>query len=276
MRTMAVTPIRAAILIAAMLAGGSGVALAKDATSSSPKEKASTPDFEWREPLAAGKTLAIKGVSGSITASLASGTETQVTARKRARHGDPDGVRIEVARSDDGITICAVYPSPKGENSCESGDGWHSDTDQLDVDVDFVVTVPAGVKFTALNVNGDVEARGLKSPVELRTVNGSATLETNGYGEASTVNGGIRAVLGSDRWPGTLEFKTVNGSIDLTLPKTVSARVNGSTMVGPIESDFPVTVQGEFGPRTLRGTIGSGASRLTCENINGSIRLRAK
>jgi len=43
---------------------------------------------------------------------------------------------------------------------------------------------------------------------------------------------------------------------------------------GDIESDYPLTVTGKFGPRRLRGTIGAGGRSLSLSTVNGEIRLR--
>src|SRR5882672_10526372 len=95
-------------------------------------------DFNWHGRLAAGKRLEVKGVNGDVRAVLASGAEAVVNARKHSRRSDPDEVEIKVVESDDGITICAVYPTPRRareENSCEPGDRWHSNTDNNDVKI---------------------------------------------------------------------------------------------------------------------------------------------
>jgi len=52
----------------------------------------------------------VKGVNGDVRAVLATGGEAVVNARKHSRRSDPDEVEIKVVESDDGITICAVYP----------------------------------------------------------------------------------------------------------------------------------------------------------------------
>ena len=100
---------------------GSLVLLAAAMLSATP---AAAQDFHWTGTLAPGKRLEIKGVSGDIRATLASGTQIEVTARKTGRRSDPDEVRIEVVPFEDGVTICAVYPTgrhARRENSCESG-----------------------------------------------------------------------------------------------------------------------------------------------------------
>lgn len=234
-------------------------------------------DFNWRGRIATGKRLEIKGVNGDVRAVLASGAEAVVNAAKHSRRSDPDEVEIKVVESDAGITICAVYPTPpraRRENSCEPGDQWHSNTENNDVTVDFEVQVPAGVEFHGKTVNGEMSAEGLKADARASTVNGSVRVTTTGLAEASTVNGSVYVEMGRADWADELDFSTVNGKITLVLPAKLDTEVRASTVNGEMESDFPMTVSGRFGPRRWRGTIGAGGRSLSLSTVNGEIRLR--
>jgi len=238
---------------------------------------ASAQDFHWSGRLAAGKRLEIKGVNGSIRTMAATGNEIDVSARKTARRSDPDEVKIEVVPSDEGVTICAVYPTPsraRRDNTCEPGDGWHSSTDNNDVTVDFTIKLPAGIVFSGETVNGEIDAEGVGADADVSTVNGSINVEATGHVEARTVNGSIRASMGRADWSSEAEFSTVNGGITLTLPDNLSAEVTAQTVNGDLETDFPLTVTGKFGPRHMRGTIGNGGRYLKLSTVNGSIHLR--
>ncbi len=231
-------------------------------------------EFHWNGKLAAGKTIEIKGVNGDINAVAGSG-DVEVTAVKHARRSDPDEVKIEVVPSDEGVTICAVYPSyGDRDNTCEAGEHGHMNTHDNDVQVNFTVHVPPGVRFAGHTVNGEVEAANLGGDVEANTVNGSIRVSTTGIAEASTVNGSITASMGRSTWTDALEFHTVNGGITLDLPAGISTEVRASTVNGDIETDFPLMVTGRLGPRRVNGTIGNGGRRLALETVNGSIRLR--
>jgi DUF4097 and DUF4098 domain-containing protein YvlB len=234
-------------------------------------------DFNWHGRLAAGKRLEVKGVNGDVRAVLASGAEAVVNARKHSRRSDPEDVKIEVVESEDGITICAVYPTPpraRRENTCEAGDHWSSSTDNNDVTVDFEVQVPAGIEFNGRTVNGQMSAEGLKGDVRASSVNGSVRVSTTGLAEASTVNGSVYAEMGRANWTNDLEFSTVNGGITLVLPGKLDTDVRASTVNGDIESDYPLMISGKFGPRRLRGTIGAGGRGLNLSTVNGEIRLK--
>ena len=238
-------------------------------------------DFSWKGRVAAGKTLEIKNVNGDIDVSLASGNEIQVTAVKQARRSDPDEVEIQVIEHEDGVTVCAVYPTPRRarrENTCEPGEGYHSHTEDNDVNVHFTVHVPARVLLDARTVNGDVDAQGLQGDVVATTVNGGITITTTGMAEATTVNGSIRASLGRADFRDA-QFTTVNGSITLELPASLAAEVRAETLNGDIETDFPLSVSGRFSSRRLVGTIGSGTTSgrtLSLKTVNGSLRLRKR
>jgi hypothetical protein len=238
---------------------------------------AAAQDFNWHGRLAAGKRLEVKGVNGDVRAVLASGAEAVVNARKHSRRSDPDEVEIRVVESEDGITICAVYPTPRRareENNCEPGDRWHSNTENNDVVVDFEVQVPAGVEFNGKTVNGEMSAEGLKGDAHVSTVNGSVRVTTTGLAEASTVNGSVYAEMGRANWIDDLEFSTVNGGITLILPGKLDTEVRASTVNGEIETDWPLMVSGRFSNRRIRGTIGAGGRALNLSTVNGEIRLK--
>ena len=238
---------------------------------------AAAQDFTWHGRLATGKRIEVKGVNGDVRAVATSGAEVQVTAAKHARRSDPDEVKIEVVESDDGVTICAVYPTParaRRENVCEAGEHWSSSTENNDVVVDFEVKVPAGVEFTGRTVNGEMSAEGLKADVDASTVNGSVRVTTTGLAQARTVNGSVYVEMGRANWDDALDFSTVNGGITLILPEKLDTEVRASTVNGEIESDYPLTISGRFGPRRLRGTIGAGGRSLNLSTVNGEIRLR--
>ncbi|HWA40247.1 MAG TPA: DUF4097 family beta strand repeat-containing protein [Gemmatimonadales bacterium] len=239
---------------------------------------AQSPDFSWHGTLAAGKTIEIRGVSGRIDASPASGNTVEVSAVKRERrHGDAEDVKVEVVEGSNGVTICAVYPTPRrarDENHCGSGRDYQMNTQDNDVEVNFTVKVPRGVRLEATTVNGDIRATDLAGDAELHTVNGGIDVTTSGLVEAETVNGDIDARIGRADWNGRLEFSTVNGGITLTAPASLATDVEASTVNGSVDSDFPITIQGRMERRHLRGTIGSGGRSLELTTVNGGIELR--
>jgi hypothetical protein len=231
--------------------------------------------FEWTGRLAPGQTIEIKGVNGAIEASAASGDQVRVTATKRGRRSNPADVRIDVVEHAGGVTICAVYPTPRGRepNECVPGSGGRMSSQNNDVNVRFEVQVPRGVAFAGRTVNGNVHGTALPGDAEARTVNGNVRVTADGIVRATTVNGSIDVGMGRADWTGDLELETVNGGIRLTLTGDVHAHVSAATVNGSISTDYPLTVQGSFGPRRLRGTIGDGGRNLELSTVNGSISI---
>ena len=232
--------------------------------------------WSWRKALAAGKAIEIKGINGDVTATAASGNQVEVVARKSAERSDPDDVRIEVVEHEDGVTICAIYPHRSGDrpNECLPGARGRSSNHNNDVEVDFEVRVPRGVRFTGRTVNGGVRASGLTADAKASTVNGSVRVTTTGLAEASTVNGSITVAMGRTNWTDNLSFKTVNGQITVEMPGNLNADVSASTVNGSLSSDWPMTVRGRWGPKRMNGKIGSGGRELDLETVNGDIELR--
>jgi DUF4097 and DUF4098 domain-containing protein YvlB len=235
---------------------------------------AQDPEFRWTGNLAAGKTLEVRGINGNVSAAATSGRGASVTALKRSRRSDISSVEIRVEEHADGVIICAVYPAQRDNEGCSERRHRNGrDNDNNDVSVNFTVQVPAGVKFVGRTVNGNVEANGLGADASISTVNGNVEVSTSGMAEATTVNGNVNVTVGRADWAGSAEFHTVNGDVTVALPGSASTEVTASTVNGDISTDFPLTVQGRFGPRRLSGTIGRGGRTLSLKTVNGSIAI---
>jgi len=235
--------------------------------------------WAWHGNVAAGKTVEIRNINGSVTADAASGSEVEVTALKRAgRRGDPKDVRIVTEENADGVTICVVYPNQSVADGCAQRGRHRGDDDEdnrNDTEVEFTVHVPRGVEFSGNTVNGDVLARGMTSRTSAHSVNGSVEIETSaGEAEGESVNGTVRATV-SGQGTSPLRFSSVNGAVDLTLPRGLDADLDASTVNGSITSDFEITIQGGMSMRRsrLHGRIGQGGRPLRISTVNGSIRL---
>lgn len=230
-------------------------------------------DFEWQGSVDRGDAVTILGVNGSITARAAPGSEVRVEARKEG-DDDPEGVRIEVIEDARGILVCAVYPSRGGRNPnrCGRGDNYRMRVNNYDVQVHFTVEVPDGVDLEARSVNGAIAARGIAGDVEARTTNGDITVEGSGEASARTTNGDIEAVLSSQPTE-DLSFRTVNGGIRVVLPDGAEADVDIRTVNGAIDTDFPLTIRGRWGPKAASGEIGGGGPDIELRTVNGGIAL---
>ena len=237
-------------------------------------------DVLWEGPIAAGKTLDLRGLNGPIHAERATGTTATVRAIRTSRKSDPALVKIERWEEGGSVYFCALYPGEEAgsPNPCDTRKGkekWKGhDDDRDDIVVEWEVKVPAGVRLVARTVNGGLELVDLAGPVEATTVNGSIRLGTGDLAEATTVNGTIRARLGAGHLSRPLTFRTVNGSIVLELADGLGAEVLAEALNGEFDTDFPLTISGRSSHNRLHGTINGGGALLSMSTVNGSLTLR--
>lgn len=163
--------------------------------------------FHWTGKLPPGQVIEVKGVNGGIQALPTDGEIVEVIANKTGQFSDPAQVQVKVVEHERGVTVCAVYPSV-AETECQPGPV-AANLNGSDVKVEFLVRVPAGVRFIGRTVNGVVEASRLDADAEGHSVNGDIRLSTSRGAQAETVNGSIRATLGN--MPDSAKFATVNG-----------------------------------------------------------------
>jgi hypothetical protein len=233
-------------------------------------------NFHWQGSLNAGQTLELINTNGEINASGASGGGARVEGVGSRSDGD-DGLFIEVVEYSDGVTICAVYARDKAPGRChrggvssESGDWWHGHRAKINFDAQ----VPRGVRLNAMTTNGRVHCLNLQSVVQAATTNGDVEVSTSEWASAKTTNGGVRVSMGKANWSGELELLSTNGAVEVTLPASAEFQVHAGTTNGSIDTDFPVTVQGKFGPKSLSGTVGAGGRELRVATTNGGIELK--
>jgi DUF4097 and DUF4098 domain-containing protein YvlB len=188
----------------------------------------------WTAPLAAGQTIEIKNVNGSIRAEPAQGDDVEIIA---LQNGD---AQVSILQHEGGLLV------RNGAN----------------VPVDFLVRVPKHVRLIARTINGAVDAKQLDSPTEAHTVNGDIHLSTTGSATAETTNGSIEAALGEIA--DGANFRTVNGHISLHLP-CGPATVRAHTVHGHIASAIPRPRHSTRAPQVRVSTI-NGPIELNQDN----------
>jgi DUF4097 and DUF4098 domain-containing protein YvlB len=197
-----------------------------------------TNTWRWDGRVDAGRWMHVVNINGSVDFSPSTDNMVHVVAEKRSNGREMDDIHFEVVQSNGNVTICAIW----NDNArCEDG-GMdqirHNDHNENHSSVKFTVKVPRSVKVGAHSVNGNVDAR-------------------------------MSTLQGDD----DMEFKTVNGSVAIYVPARFDANFRFDTVHGGIDSDFPLTITGRFGPRHASGTIGNGGRDLRASSVNGSIEL---
>jgi hypothetical protein len=264
-------------------------------SSVAPAQARNTDDFSWSGRVPAGGSLRIRNLAGSINVERSSSGQVEVTGRKEYRRGDPADVRFEVVPQGNDVTICAIW----FEGNCvdgqeKSGPRRDDDNRNNDVSVIFTVRLPAGVRLDASGVSADINIKGVTAGVSANSVSGDVVIDdvsgdiklnsvsgdvkvtgaSTGSIKANSVSGDV--ILTVDQLTGSdaLEFNTVSGNVDITLPANLDATVTMSTVSGELKSDFPMTMQGEQRSRNVEARIGAGGRSLKFHSVSGDVILR--
>ena len=260
---------------------GGALLLATTALPALAQERQSGDTFSWSGRIPTGRWIHVQNLNGSITVGAASGNNVEVTATKHWRRGDPAVVHFfteKGGQGDEDVTICAVWGD---QTSCNDRGNRRRDRrmrDNNDVNVEFKVLVPKGVKVGVGTVNGGVSVDDASSEVEASTVNGEVNVATSGGPvNASTVNGNVRARMGRVDSNADMDFNTVNGSVIVEFTGDFGGDIELSTVNGSLNTNFEMTVSGRLDPKHLRAHIGKpGGPTIKVSTVNGSVELRKR
>jgi hypothetical protein len=248
-----------------------------DATGPDGNEPGRTERFDWSGQIAPGQTVEIRNIGGDVRASRSADGMVRVVARKRGERDDPSTVRIDVVETEQGVTLCAIYPDVSGRepNECLPGLDGQQSTWANDVQVTFDVEVPAGCDFVAGTIAGSIEATGLDGDVVAGSLYGDIDISTSGLAEGNTFYGDVTASIGKAVLDRDLLFVALNGNVTVRVPTSTNAEIWGSTGSGSISTDFPLSITRLGSSRQLRGTLGSGGRALRLTTLDGNIALRS-
>ena len=253
------------------------VALCAVATEASAQTQRNADSFTWSGRIAAGNTVRIHNLAGAINVERSGSGQVEVTGLKTYRRGDPADVRFEVVPQGGDVTICAIwYEGRCTDDGPKSGPRRDDNDRDNDVSVTFTVKLPAGVKLEASGVSSDVSVTGATAGVSANSVSGDVKVSgaSTGAIRANSVSGDIEIGVDQLSGSGDLEFSTVSGDVDITLPANLDADVRMSTLSGDLRSDFPLTTQGETRRRNMEARIGSGGRLLKFNSVSGNVTLR--
>jgi len=141
--------------------------------------------------------------------------------------------------------------------------------------VSYEIYVPTRSNLEAVTHNGGVSAEAVEGTLDFQAVNGGIRVENvAGDVRGETTNGGVSATLSGSSWRGRgLDLRTMNGGVDLSIPRGYNARLETGTTNGGMRVDFPITVQGLVG-RRIQTQLGSGGPVVRAITTNGGVRIR--
>jgi len=240
-------------------------------------------------------TLEVRTISGDIRVEAYDGADViMIATRSTSAESSADfeaaqrDVTLDVADGADTIKVVARYID--GE-TCGEEIHHQRDRDWPDYQVryDFTIRVPRDTRLVLCTINeGHLNVKGTRADFVLRSVNGPIDMaDMGGSGEATTVNG---AVKGSFSAPprGDSVFRTVNGSIVLTMPPSFAADLKLKTFNGGLYTDFDAQptaarvapIPERKGKQTIYQVnpfamvrIGKGGPEVTMDTLNGDVRI---
>lgn len=230
-----------------------------------------TEEFHQTYPLSATGRVSLSNINGSVRISAWDRSEVKVDAVKRAYTQERlREAEINVSASSGAIEIETEYPD-------YHWDSRDRERHENPASVEYTLTVPRNTRVEEISlVNGDLNVEGLSGPVHASSVNGKVTARgLAGSVNLSVVNGRLEATLDSLNGSGSVNLSAVNGPLVATIPSDANATVRADTVHGSISNDFNLPVRvGEYVGRELAGRLGQGGTRVSLNNVNGSIQLK--
>ncbi len=220
-------------------------------------------EFHKTVPLAANGTVSLDNVNGGVEITGWNRNEVQIDAVKTASDQQKlDNLTIDVNAGGNSVEIKTKYPEHLFNNNPGS--------------VQYTLHVPEHARIEKINlVNGSLTARKLTGEINANLVNGKVKAsDLIGEADLATVNGSIDAIYNSLKDVREIKLKSVNGSVNLTLPPSPNADVDASVVNGSITTEFPLTIKGHLVGKSMSGTLGSGGVHIELNNVNGSIHLQ--
>jgi hypothetical protein len=248
---------------------GGALAVALLAASGARAEDPTQERFEKTYELQGVRKVRLQNVNGAVNIE-SGGEHLKVVAVKTVRRAsDADLLKeteIRVTKTGALIEIESILPR-RGRLF-----QWFLFGGSSSPEVAYQITLPAPVAVDAETVNGRLSASKRTGDLVLSTVNGAVKVEgQDGPLKVNTVNGSVEVTFAGAMRQASLE--TVNGSVTITCAKDSSIRCALQTTNGRIQSEFPVAIEGKWGPKEARGSINGGKESLAIETVNGNIRL---
>jgi DUF4097 and DUF4098 domain-containing protein YvlB len=204
------------VAVAALLAGAP--ARASWFAVEMPGDQQQTEKFSKTVPLPKGGSLDLSNISGDIAITGGAGDQVVIDAVKRGKTAeDLKLVQIEVIAGASRVEVRTQYPRERRN---------------VNVSVDFTVTVPRGANVTVRTVSGDLKLASIDGSLMADSVSGDVTVKSAGLLEsARTVSGNVLVESASS--DGDISFASVSGDVSL---KAVKARgIEANSVSGGVD-----------------------------------------
>jgi len=244
------------ILAAAALLGGTPARASWFAVEM-PGDQQQTEKFSKTVPFPAGGSLDLSNISGDIVITGGAGDQVVIDAVKRGKTAeDLKLVQIEVMTTASRVTVRTQYPRERRN---------------VNVSVDFTVTVPRAAGVTVRTVSGDLKLSTIDGALTADSVSGDVTVTSAAQIEsAKTVSGNVTvesasregdlnvaSVSGDVRLKGVkahgIEANSVSGGV--TLAEVACSRAHVKSVSGDIVFGGPLAKGGRYMLQSHSGDV---------------------
>jgi Toastrack DUF4097 len=207
-------------------------------------------------------TVTLANTNGDITIESSERPEAELTVTKRGgSEQDREAMRVRFFSDNGRLSLRTEIPS-----------------NSRNLSVHYELKLPRKLGRVDIKLtNGDIKMSDIEAQIAVSTMNGQIELsDVTGVVSAKAINGNIEAQLtklASDR---PMEFKSVNGNIEIRFNSDVKANLTASTTTGSIEldDDFGITVQKPMIGQRASGPIGGGGGpTLSVKTVSGNIKI---
>lgn len=228
-----------------------------------------TEEFHQTYPIAPDGRIDLDNINGPVHISAWDRNEVKVDAVKSAYSKERlDEAQIIIDAGKEHISIRTQYPDHDQTFNWGSHDNPAS--------VEYTLTVPRTVALDEIKlINGSLDISGTSGEVHASCINGRMEAKNlSGRAELSTINGRLEADFG-ELPSSDVDLKSVNGSVELTIPSDSRAEIEASTISGGIDNNLGLHVNHHrFIGHDLRGELGNGGTHIKLEDVNGRIEIR--
>ncbi len=261
---------RVRYVLRALPAAAAVILTASGCSLSFPGDPGSEETRVFREDFSDGEVFDLRNINGAVRIESWEEEDAEISARKVATN--PAALRdltIEVRRTSDGLRVRTRHAKRV------FGQGWNRHRGR----VHYQVKLPASAEVRVETVNGPVDIAGFHGRVKAQTINGRIRMEDQrGQVTAKTINGPIECDLEELGAGADHSFRTVNGTVELTLGPGSRGEVDAQAMNGRVRLDLPGAENLKVPTRRGKKVrIGDGAGG-TCHirTMNGAILVASR
>jgi hypothetical protein len=245
----------------------------------------SSESFSFELQVVGQKRLELRGLNGNVelvgvpeAATVQIWGERSVTSKSTADAQDYlSNLQVRVVDGNDAVLVETVQPDDNRGRGLQVDYhlrvpySWQAALHNANGNI---VVDSLGQAVTVVLTNGNVIAQAITGNVSAGLTNGNVVLQdVSGSVDVGLTNGNVSArVIMPAR--AACNVNTVNGIIDLQIPRTTSAEFSASLANGTISLSDLTLQNASSSPTWVRGKLGEGSGKISLKTVNGDIHVR--